>query len=117
MIYTDRFPAAYPNGRQLADDVVAITCRTGDCLLQELSFIEGGWPRATVNDKPFLDEWPYLAEPWPEKAEAPPSSKSILPYIIGIALLIMIVSWAIVEIVRRLLMWLWVKWRPRPQAA
>jgi hypothetical protein len=117
MIYTDRFPAAYPNGRQLADDVVAITCRTGDCLLQELSFIEGGWPRATVNDKPFLDEWPYLAEPWPEKAEAPPSSKSILPYIIGIALLIMIVSWAIVEIVRRLLLWLWVKWRPRPQAA
>lgn len=63
MIYTTRFPPGYPNGRQLADDVNAITCATGDCLLQELSFIEGNWPRATTNDKPFLADWPYLAEP------------------------------------------------------
>jgi hypothetical protein len=81
--------------------------------LQELSFIEGGYPRATTNDKPFLDDWPYLAEPWPEKPEAAPPTESILPYLIGILLVILIVSWAIVEILRHLLMWLWWKWRPR----
>ena len=52
MIYTDRFPVGYPNGRLLTDDVVAQTCTFGDCLLQEISYIEGGWPRATINDKP-----------------------------------------------------------------
>jgi hypothetical protein len=117
MVYTNRFPAGYPNGRLLTDDVVAQTCGFGDCLLQDISFIEGNWPRATVSDKPFLDEWPYLAEPWPEKPEPPASTNSILPYLIGLVLLIMIVSWAIVEIVRRLLRWLWVSWRGRPQAA
>ena len=40
MIFTTRFPPGFPNGRQLADDVNAIVCTTGDCLLQELSFIE-----------------------------------------------------------------------------
>lgn len=117
MVYTDRFPAGYPNGRLLSDDVVAQTCGFGDCLLRDLSFIEGDWPRATVNDKAFLDVFPYEAEPWPEKAEAPPSSKSILPYLVGAVLLIMIVSWLIVEIVRRLLMWLWRGWRRKPQPA
>jgi hypothetical protein len=113
MVYSNRLPPGYPNGRLLTDDVVAQTCGFGDCLLRDISFIEGSWPRATVNDKPFLDEWPYLAEPWPEKPEAPPSTKSILPYIIGGVLLIMLVSWAIVEIVRRLLVWLFGRWRPR----
>jgi hypothetical protein len=56
MIYSNRFPPGFPNGRQLLDDVAALTCQTGDCILQEISFIEGGWPRQTVNDKPFLDE-------------------------------------------------------------
>ncbi len=71
MIYTTRFPCVFPNGRKLTDDVAAITCASGDCILQELSFIEGGWPRATKNDKPFLDTFPYEADPWPEKAEMP----------------------------------------------
>ena len=114
MVYTDRFPAGYPNGRLLEDDVVAQTCGFGDCLLRDISFIEGAWPRATVNDKPFLGEWPYLAEPWPEKPEPPPSTKSILPYIIGIVVVVMLVSWLIVEILRRLLVWLF--WRRRPKA-
>lgn len=117
MIYTNRFPAGFPNGRLLTDDVNAQICTVGDCLLQELSYIEGGWPRATVNDKPFLADWPYLAEPWPDKAEAPPSTKSILPYVIGIALLIALVSWAAIEIIRRLLMWLWCWWRRKPAMA
>lgn len=116
MVFTTRFPAGYPNGRLLTDDVVAQTCDFGDCLLRDLSFIEGDWPRATVNDKPLLAEFPYQAEPWPEKAEAPPSTNSILPYLIGGVLLIMIVSWAIIEVLRRLLLWLFRSWR-RPQPA
>lgn len=71
MIYSNRFPCVFPNGRMLPDDVAAITCSTGDCILQELSFIEGGWPRATMNDKPFLDTFPYEADPWPEGPEKP----------------------------------------------
>jgi len=113
MVYTDRLPPGYPNGRLLTDDVVAQTCGFGDCLLRDLSFIEGNWPRATVNDKPFLDDFPYEAEPWPDKAEPLPSTNSILPYLIGFVLLIMIVSWVIVEIVRRLLVWLFGRWRPK----
>ena len=101
MVYSDRFPVGYPNGRLLTDDVVAQTCSFGDCLLQEISYIEGGWPRSTVNDKPFLEDWPYLAEPWPERAEPPPPSRSILPYIAAGLLLFVIVSWGIVEILRR----------------
>ena len=88
MIYTTKFPPGFPNGRRLTDDVAAITCQAGDCVLQEISFIEGGWPRATANDKPFLAEFPYLADPWPEAAEAPPANgfapwillRSIVPF-------------------------------------
>ncbi|WP_035481740.1 DUF4331 family protein, partial [Gallaecimonas xiamenensis] len=66
MIYSRRRPAGYPNGRRLSDDVAAISCQWGDCLLWELSFADGkDWPRQTVNDKAFLPQFPYLAEPWP----------------------------------------------------
>jgi hypothetical protein len=104
MIYTSRFPPQFPNGRQLLDDVAALTCQTGDCILQELSFIEGSWPRRTVNDKSFLPDWPYLAEPYPEQPQMPPSMRSIWPYVIGIAIVNLIVSWLVVEIIRRLLL-------------
>jgi hypothetical protein len=117
MIYTSRFPPGYPNGRQLPDDVNAITCTTGDCLLQELSFIEGDWPRATVNDKKFLDEWPYLAEPWADRTPAPPPTRSIWPYVVGIALFIAIVNWGLIEIIRRLIMCLLRKYRRKTAAA
>jgi hypothetical protein len=73
MIYARRFPPGFPNGRRLTDDVAALTCATGDCILQELSYVEGGWPRAVVNDKPFSDEFPFLADPWPDVPEAPPA--------------------------------------------
>ncbi|HYR26947.1 MAG TPA: hypothetical protein VEU30_00690 [Thermoanaerobaculia bacterium] len=68
MIYTRRRPVGFPNGRLLTDDVADLTCRNGDCLLWELSFSQK-WPRATKNDKEFLEEWPYLAEPWPPKMQ------------------------------------------------
>ncbi|MEA1673876.1 hypothetical protein [Nitrospirillum sp. BR 11163] len=111
MVYTDRFPVGYPNGRLLTDDVVAQTCAFGDCLLQEISFIEGPYPRATVNDKPFSSEWPYLAPQWPDQAPAPSNAHSVLPWVILGVIVLLLVSWGIVEIIRRLirhlLRWWW----------
>ena len=98
MVYTTRFEPKFPNGRQLLDDVAALTCQVGDCILQELSFIEGGWPRALVNDKPFLADWPYVAEPYPDQPAMPQSTKSIWPYLIGLAVVIVVLGWLIVEI-------------------
>ena len=68
-----------------------------------MAFIEGGWPRALVNDKPFLADWPFLAEPYPDSAEAAPPSRSIWPYIIEIVILFALVNWGVVEIIRRLM--------------
>jgi hypothetical protein len=104
MIYTTRFPVGFPNGRVLTDDVGAQTCATGDCILQEVSFIDGGWPRQTTNYKPVLDEFPYLAEPVADMPEPPGPTSSIWPYIIGFIILNLIVSWAIVELLRRLVL-------------
>jgi hypothetical protein len=71
MVYTTRRPPGYPNGRRLTDDIVGRVCAQGDCILQELAFAESRmWPRPTVNDKPFLAGFPYLAEPWPDKPGA-----------------------------------------------
>ena len=68
MIYTTRYPAGFPNGRQLEDDVANLTCEWGDCILMELSYVQDNkTPRVTTNDKPFLDTFPYLAEPWPAR--------------------------------------------------
>jgi hypothetical protein len=106
MIFTTRFPPGYPNGRQLADDVNAITCTTGDCLLQELSFIEGGWPRAVVNDKPFLPDFPYVAEPFPDSPEKV-ITDSIWPYLLPVLIVFALLIWGLVEIVWRALRWLW----------
>jgi hypothetical protein len=117
MIYSSRFQPGYPNGRQLADDVVARACDVGDCLLQELASIEGTFPRATVNDKPFLAEWPYIGEPWPAQAEAPGPTASILPYVIALLLAIVIGSWALVEVLRWLVRRLWQLWRRKAAAA
>ncbi|WP_410965940.1 DUF4331 family protein, partial [Salmonella sp. SAL4438] len=77
------FPVGFPNGRYLSDDVAALLAQHGDTLLFELSHQHpnGGWPRRTTNVKPFLKttedkpmdaEFPYLAEPWPDKMPAPP---------------------------------------------
>jgi hypothetical protein len=111
MIYTSRFAPKFPNGRQLLDDVAALTCAAGDCILQELSFIEGGWPRALVNDKPFLDDWPYLAEPYPDAPEPAPPTDSIWPYLIGIVLLFALVSWAVIQLIIWLIRWAFWGWR------
>ena len=71
MLFTTRYAAGYPNGRRLPDDVVLLTCQIGECLLMEAAFTDTEeWPRQTVNDKDFLAEFPYLAEPWPAKEPA-----------------------------------------------
>jgi hypothetical protein len=73
MIYTRQYAIGFPNGRKLTDDVGALTCQQGDCALVESSYVDSPqWPRATVNDKPFLKEFPYLAEPWPASPPPPP---------------------------------------------
>ncbi|GIX21880.1 MAG: hypothetical protein KatS3mg121_0663 [Gammaproteobacteria bacterium] len=72
LIFDRDRPPGYPNGRRLEDDVADLSCRLGDCLLWELSFVDSAaWPRPRRNDKPFLNDFPYLAEPWPPSA-APP---------------------------------------------
>ncbi|MBP1851561.1 hypothetical protein [Rhizobium halophytocola] len=107
MIYSDRFAPGYPNGRQLGDDVVAQTCAFGDCLLQDIAFIEGGFPRSTVNDKPFLPDFPYLAEPWPDKAPPAPPTRSLTPYLVVIAIIFILLSWVLVEVLHVLVRNIW----------
>lgn len=56
------FDATFPNGRELTDDVVA--------LVSDIPLPGGVLPgeppdRATTNDVPFLDTFPYLAPPHP----------------------------------------------------
>jgi hypothetical protein len=121
MIYSTRFPPGFPNGRRLTDDVVALLCETGDCLTQELSFIEakeGVWPRAIQNDKPISATWPFLAEKWPDRAEPAAPTDSIWPYIIVALVVIALVFWGLVEIVRRLILFVWRRLRAdKPLAA
>lgn len=80
MLFTTTRPPGFPNGRRLEDDVALLTCAQGDCPLQENAFIDTTqWPRSTVNDKPFSNEFPYLAEPWPYK---PQPAGATGPYVI-----------------------------------
>ncbi|MGR9000130.1 MAG: DUF4331 family protein [Gammaproteobacteria bacterium] len=101
MIYTNQFEPGFPNGRQLTDDVASLTCSQGNCALQENAFIDTKqWPRATVNDKPFLDTFPYLAEPWPARPQDPAPScwpcilqYLIIPGVIILAIIIGLIVW------------------------
>ncbi len=107
MIYTRRFPASYPNGRQLEDDVATLTCKQGDCQLYELSFDikepmkykdTGGRP--VKNDKDFSDTFPYLAEPWPDKDPIKPpeltaKSRMLIGLLIVIVAVIFLLPWVL----------------------
>ena len=95
MIYTSRFSPGFPNGRRLTDDVALLTCSQGDCPLQENAFIDTTqWPRSTINDKPFMSEFPYLAEPWPARPQTPPPS--CWPYILKFLLIPGIILLAVI---------------------
>jgi hypothetical protein len=87
MVYSDarehdpNLRPGFPNGRHIQDDVAALTCAEGDCILQELSFVEGDWPRRTVSDMPVPANatFPYLLDPYPEGKFAPNKLPSPLP--------------------------------------
>jgi hypothetical protein len=53
VIFDTSRPAAFPNGRDLADDVVDLIGR------------QDGPPYPSTNDVPFLTQFPYLAPPHP----------------------------------------------------
>ncbi len=111
MIFSKRFPSGYPNGRRLQDDVALLACEQGDCQLYELSFTkpastesekyskyEGGRP--TANDKPFTDDFPYLAPPWAEPHPPAPltvttKNKIILAVLGLLAVGILALPWAL----------------------
>lgn len=98
MIFSLGREPGYPNGRRLQDDIVAISCAVGDCLLRETSFQESeAWPRITNNDKPFASEFPYLAAPWPE--EKPASQPGCLWPTLLILLVLAFVIWLFFKIV------------------
>ena len=111
MIYTNTRPAGFPNGRRPEDDVALLTCQQGDCPLQENAFIDTTqWPRATVNDKPLLKEFPYLAEPWPYKTQPAGASgpyvyrfltKPFVQIAIGVIVLALIIGGIVRRFARR----------------
>lgn len=77
MIYTDRSPVGFPNGRLLTDDVAELLAKYGDTLLKEISYITGRWAfddakhkegRATANDMDFRLVEPRCARPDPNNA-------------------------------------------------
>lgn len=55
MIYDTDAPATFPNGRKLEDDVVD--------LVNDPRILANDAPFPSVNDVPFLSEFPYLAPP------------------------------------------------------
>ncbi|HYR27698.1 MAG TPA: hypothetical protein VEU30_04490 [Thermoanaerobaculia bacterium] len=94
MIFTTRFPVGYPNGRLLTDDVAYISCQYGDCALMSLSYAESPqFPRATVNDKPFSPDFPFLADPWPPSPGPNMKGIGLIGWliIIGVILLIILI--------------------------
>lgn len=91
LIFTTRLPPGYPNGRQLPDDVALLTCLAGDCVLLETSITASdAWPRETTNDKDFSPEFPYLAEPWPPKAEEVATAGGCLGLVITVTVLLLL---------------------------
>ena len=130
MIFTKQSPVGFPNGRKLTDDVAVLTCDQGDCPLIENSFIDSTqWPRATVNDKSFLQEFPYLAEPWdstPPAAAAPSIgvsgalaavwditvfSAGLIDKICTPIMMLLVMLLVVVVIIVAIVIWLFVRWR------
>jgi hypothetical protein len=101
MIYTNRFPVGFPNGRLLTDDVAAMLAQHGDTLLLELSHHGGGWPRTTKNDKQFEEKFPYLAAPHPDRPQRAPytiSTKNkfkLAAIVIGLVMLLAVENWIV----------------------
>lgn len=85
----------FPNGRRLPDDVAALMCERGDCLLFEVSTASAHAdevPRPTRNGKPFSNSFPYLAEPNenPLPEEQPQLRVQTMVILLGIGLAILL---------------------------
>ncbi len=99
-IFSTRYESRYPNGRRLEDDIAGIACDFGDCILVELSIMGDktkALPRPKVNDKEFSSEFPYLADPWPNKAPTPGRKRLLAPQtvvklVIGLILLLFLTN-------------------------
>ncbi|AWM40701.1 hypothetical protein GobsT_07670 [Gemmata obscuriglobus] len=102
-IFTRRHPPGFPNGRRLEDDVAKLTCEQGDCQLYELSFVPPRSPkvqeaakydagRPTANDRPFLDEWPYLAEAQEEPMPVPVADLTTRTRIVFVAIALIVLA-------------------------
>lgn len=118
MCYSLRYPAGYPNGRLLTDDVAALLAQHGDTLLYELSYQHrnGNWPRQQTNDKSadpmkkgvFNSSFPYLLEPHPEKPAIPPlrltnaSRWKLAGIAAAILLVLLIENWIVARIYHRI---------------
>ena len=64
IIYDTAQPAQFPNGRKLTDDVVDLACTVaGECRVFNQANEGTNGPKE--NDVPFLETFPYLAEPHP----------------------------------------------------
>ncbi len=109
MIYSNRFNVGFPNGRRLTDDVAALLARYGDTLLLELSYRSPAWPRKTTNDKPFSAEFPFLADPWPDKEPTPGPALSaknkmkIALILCGVGVLVILAFVGLVAVIQKLL--------------
>ena len=105
MIYSSQFNVGYPNGRRLTDDVANLLARNGDTLLYELSYKGAVWPRKTANDKEFLPQFPFLAEPWPDSpVPAGPAlsahNQRILRIGLGLAIAVALLGiWKLAELI------------------
>lgn len=62
MIYDTSLPAEFPNGRELADDVVDLVAAIDHGAAAQ-NVLNTDAPFPSANDVPFLSEFPYLAPP------------------------------------------------------
>lgn len=103
MIFSSQRAAGFPNGRRLSDDVAALTCQQGDCLLWELSYaLSAAYPRKTSNDKAFLNSTPYLAEAWPSRAPDPEGglttrTKILLALFATVLVILLLLPWVLLH--------------------
>ena len=125
MVYSDarehdpNVRPGFPNGRHIQDDVAGLTCAEGDCILQELAFVEGSWPRRTVSDKPVPANatFPYLLDPYTEGEDTKSPAPSPLPRLsplgiirlapLAIAVLPRLIGPLPPSVVISLLVWYW----------
>ena len=70
VIFDTTRPAEFPNGRALTDDVVDLAaapavCGADDSCAAAQDVLNTDAPFPSTNDRPFLAEFPYLADPHP----------------------------------------------------